>query len=157
MSDDGKCVLFSSLDRLTAADTNGIDDLYCTNLETGTTELVGLDPSGAFFQPPFPFLQFNAQISGDGKWIVFTAPTGDPIPNQPLYRYDRIYLRDLGNHATTLLAPGLDGMTPGPSGGPSLSRDGRFVAFESGQSNVVPSDMNGRMDVFLFDRGTTGQ
>src|SRR3954452_8798726 len=40
---------------------------------------------------------------------------------------------------------------------PALSRDGRFVAFQSGASNLVPGDTNGAGEVFVRDRltGTT--
>ena len=37
-------------------------------------------------------------------------------------------------------------------GAPSLSADGRFVAFESVASNLVPGDTNGANDVFVHDR-----
>jgi Tol biopolymer transport system component len=40
----------------------------------------------------------------------------------------------------------------GPSGVPSISADGRFVAFESDASNLVPNDTNGRTDIFVHDR-----
>src|SRR4051794_2539206 len=45
------------------------------------------------------------------------------------------------------------------SGGPSVSADGRFVAFGSYASNLVPGDTNGAADVFVRDRvaGTTGR
>ena len=42
----------------------------------------------------------------------------------------------------------------GYSCSPSLSADGRFVAFMSGASNLVPGDTNGLRDVFVFDRQT---
>jgi Transposase len=35
---------------------------------------------------------------------------------------------------------------------PAVSADGRFVAFVSGASNLVPGDTNGRQDVFVRDR-----
>jgi Tol biopolymer transport system component len=40
---------------------------------------------------------------------------------------------------------------------PSISRDGRYVAFESGASNLVPGDTNFSRDIFVRDRqaGTT--
>ncbi len=37
---------------------------------------------------------------------------------------------------------------------PSLSSDGRYVAFESNADNLVPDDTNGGTDVFVFDRQT---
>jgi Tol biopolymer transport system component len=40
----------------------------------------------------------------------------------------------------------------GLSGEPAISADGRFVAFESGASNLGPGDTNGDNDVFVRDR-----
>src|SRR5207247_7550333 len=42
----------------------------------------------------------------------------------------------------------------GGSGGPAISADGRFVAFASYASNLVPGDTNGDADVFVHDRQT---
>src|SRR5437762_3520785 len=42
----------------------------------------------------------------------------------------------------------------GSSANPSISADGRFVAFDSGASNLVPGDTNGGTDVFVHDRQT---
>jgi len=36
---------------------------------------------------------------------------------------------------------------------PSISADGRFVAFHSSAGNLVPGDTNGYVDVFVHDRG----
>ena len=37
---------------------------------------------------------------------------------------------------------------------PTISSDGRYVAFESWASNLVPADTNGRTDIFVYDRQT---
>ena len=42
----------------------------------------------------------------------------------------------------------------GSSFTPALSADGRFVAFISGASNLVPGDTDGAWDVFVRDRAT---
>src|SRR3954453_825171 len=42
----------------------------------------------------------------------------------------------------------------GISDHPSLSRDGRYIAFESDATNLVPGDSNGLTDAFLYDRVT---
>jgi hypothetical protein len=39
---------------------------------------------------------------------------------------------------------------------PAINADGRFVAFESLATNLVPDDTNGRMDAFVRDRGSGG-
>ena len=35
---------------------------------------------------------------------------------------------------------------------PSVTADGRYVAFDSSASNLVPGDTNGRIDIFVYDR-----
>ena len=37
---------------------------------------------------------------------------------------------------------------------PSISGDGRYVAFASAADNLVPDDNNEKWDVFVFDRNT---
>ena len=37
---------------------------------------------------------------------------------------------------------------------PAISADGRFVAFNSDATNLVPGDTNGARDVFVRDRQT---
>ena len=44
--------------------------------------------------------------------------------------------------------PGLDSLTS------SISADGRYVAFHSDASNLVPGDTNGLVDIFVHDRDT---
>jgi Tol biopolymer transport system component len=46
------------------------------------------------------------------------------------------------------------GEANGTSGSPSISADGRFIAFVSDATNLVPSDTNGAADVFVRDRRT---
>ncbi|MFI9386827.1 hypothetical protein [Kutzneria sp. NPDC052558] len=57
---------------------------------------------------------------------------------------------------TTLVSFEPDGVTPshGSSGEPSISADGRFVAFTSDSPGLVPGDTNRATDVFVRDRQT---
>jgi hypothetical protein len=60
--------------------------------------------------------------------------------------------------AISLADPTLGGgLGNGPSGPSSISTDGRYVAFTSSASNLVPGDTNGAADVFVRDTllGTT--
>ena len=69
-----------------------------------------------------------------------------------------IYVRDRATGRTELASPGLGGgLANGTCEGPSLSSDGRFVAFYSDASNLVPDDTNGVGDIFVRDLklGTT--
>src|SRR5215813_8861590 len=44
----------------------------------------------------------------------------------------------------------------GPSSAAAISADGRFVAFESNATNLVPGDTNGLTDIFVNDHGAGG-
>jgi len=62
-------------------------------------------------------------------------------------------VRDLAAGTTELVSAGFGGQ---PSDGrwPAISGDGRFVAFSSWASDLVPGDTNGFADVFVRDRAT---
>ena len=69
---------------------------------------------------------------------------------------DDVFVRDVraGTTERVSLAPG-GGQADGDSWRPSLSADGRHVAFSSNATDLVPGDTNGRTDVFVRDL-TTG-
>jgi Tol biopolymer transport system component len=64
-------------------------------------------------------------------------------------------VRDLVNGTTERASVGTGGTQASGGGyGPSISSDGRFVAFQSGSTDLVPGDTNGHADVFVHDRLT---
>jgi Tol biopolymer transport system component len=98
-------------------------------------------------------------ISDDGRLIVFESVATDLVPNLPNNFPSQVYVRDLKTKTTSLVSVNRLGTAPGngPSGQPNISADGRFVSFSSWASNLVPSDTNQGMDVFVRDlkTGTT--
>ena len=56
-----------------------------------------------------------------------------------------------------LVSRGYSAGEPGNAGSdsPDISADGRFVAYRSAASNLVPGDANGLPDIFLYDRQTS--
>jgi Ca2+-binding RTX toxin-like protein len=67
-----------------------------------------------------------------------------------------MFVRDTLTNTTTLLSLGSAG-NPGNSSSlsPSISADGRFVAFSSESSNLVPGDTNNNYDIFVADTSST--
>ena len=66
-----------------------------------------------------------------------------------------IFLRDLKAATTVRISVGPSGAEANAfSTSPSVSADGRFVAFQSDATNLVPGDTNGWADVFVYDRQT---
>lgn len=82
-------------------------------------------------------------ISGDGRYIVFTELFSD------------IYVHDRQTGSTIKVSVDSNGVEASDrSFYPSISRDGRYVAFISDAENLVNDDTNGVSDVFVHDRQT---
>jgi hypothetical protein len=99
----------------------------------------------------------SATASSTGRFVTFVAPSNSGSANGPAV--DEIFVQDscLGAAAgcvshTILVSVPITGSDPdGNSRSPSVSADGRFVAFVSDASNLVAGDHNGVADVFLRD------
>ena len=63
-----------------------------------------------------------------------------------------VYVHDRQTGQTTLISRATDTTPAGFSNSPSISADGRYVAFESMAANLVDDDTNGTTDIFVYDR-----
>jgi Tol biopolymer transport system component len=154
ISADGRYVAFISwATNLVPGDTNGTNDIFVRDRLLGTTERVSVSSSG---QQANDYSQDPA-ISADGRFVAFDSAATNLVP-VGVNGYTNVYVRDLRNGTTELVSASSNGQ-PGNWGGfsPSISGDGRYVAFASSSDNLVPGDYNGVPDVFVRDRqnGTT--
>ncbi len=151
LSDSGRFLVFQSLARL---DSDGLDqdatvDVYRHDRKTGrmtclTADLAQGEAVTNYFLRPF--------TSGDGRLTVFEWDTGEGLDKQ-------VYLHDADTGQITLVSAGLQGPPNGPSNYPVVSAQGRFIAFSSKATNLVPDQaaQDTRRHVFVYDRlrGTT--
>jgi len=95
----------------------------------------------------------SPRYSRDGRFVVFASGASDLTTNDVNgFRRD-VFLRELATGRTTLVSVNTNGRSGnGDSFGPDISADGRFVAFASRASDLVPGDANGVADVFVRDR-----
>ena len=93
----------------------------------------------------------SAYISADGHWVAFSSLADDLVPGDT-NGVDDVFLRDRAGRITYRCSYGSGGQADGPSEAPSVSADGRFVAFASSATNLVPGDTNGTDDIFVYDR-----
>ena len=129
-------------------DNNGRLDVFVPDRGTGAVERVSVTSDGAEADGDCEF----PAISGDGRYVAFASDatdlaTGDGGGYRDVFVHDR----QIGVTERASLAPdGTDGNDD--STRPTLSSDGRFIAFESLATNLIPDDTNGHMDVFVHDR-----
>jgi Tol biopolymer transport system component len=154
ISADGRYVAFeSAATNLVPGDTNGLSDIFVRDLMAGTTTRVSVDSAGRQANGP----SYRPAISADGRYIAFESAATGLVPGDTNGLSD-IFVRDLMTGKTTRVSvDSLGRQANGPSYSPAVSADGRFVAFESDASNLVPGDSNLRRDVFVRDlmAGTT--
>jgi uncharacterized membrane protein len=95
-----------------------------------------------------------AAISADGRYVAFESLASNLVSGDTNGVRD-IFVRDRYTGQTTRVSVASDG-TQGNANSfaPSLSADGRYVAFESVASNLVSGDTNSREDAFVHDRQT---
>ena len=155
ISADGRFVAFSSqADNLVPGDSNGQFDTFVHDRVTGTTERVSVASDG---------MQGNADsgsstISADGRFVAFLSTAGNLVLGDTNGR-DDIFVHDRDTGITERVSVASDGTQENANSrfSPAISADGRFVAFDSFATNLVPGDTNGREDIFVHDRvtGTT--
>jgi PKD repeat protein len=159
ISGDGRCVAWvAAASNLVSGDTNGWEDVFVRDRQTGQTERVSVGPGGAQSNA----LSYSPAISWDGRHVAFVSCATNLVAGDTNARPD-VFVRDRqtgktervsvasgGSQANdcSLYAYGSFYMTPG------ISADGRYVAFWSLATNLVPGDTNGFVDVFVHDRET---
>lgn len=154
LSADGRFVAFlSAASNLVPGDTNGAQDVFVHDRETGQTTRVSVDSAGAQGDADS---YFDPRISADGRYVAFASYAGNLVADDDNGQLD-VFVHD--RHLAITSRVSVDSF--GRQGNayswlPDISADGRFVSFASGAGNLVDGDDNGVVDVFVHDR-VTGQ
>lgn len=92
--------------------------------------------------------------STDGRFVAFVSAARNLVFGDT-NGYGDVFVRDtLGQTTVRISVSSFGEQADHQSGEPSISADGRFVAFFSQASNLVPGDTNGGSDVFVHDMWT---
>ena len=163
ISADGRYVLFASTANNLAALSNGLPmpllcparvNVFLRDRTSQTTTLVSVNLAGTGGGNGD---SFPAALSTNGQYALFESSASDLVIGDTNNVAD-VFRRDLVSGTTVLV-----GMATyltranGPSRGAVMTPDGRYVAFASDASTLVPGDTNGIADVFVRDlqAGTT--
>jgi len=153
ISADGRYVAFDSLaSNLVSGDTNGLEDVFVHDRGTGQTARVSVASDGTQGNS----WSYLPSLSADGRYVGFMSNASNLVPGDT-NGYEDVFLHDRVTGQTTRVSVASDG-TQGDwiSLEPSISADGRYVAFTCWASNLVPGDTNGEGDIFVHDRGVLG-
>ena len=154
ISDNGQQVAFgSAASNLVSGDGNGLHDIFVRDLTAGTTRRVSVSSSGAGGNGASLF----PAISGNGNVVAFVSDATNLVPGDTNGNRD-VFVRVRSANLTQIVSIGAGGEpADNLSAEPAVSRNGRYVAFDSSASNLVEGDTNGLQDVFVRDRtaGTT--
>ncbi len=94
-------------------------------------------------------------VSADGRFIAFASEASNLVADDTNGQAD-VFVHDRATgltHRVSVTSAGAQAVGGG-SRGPSISGDGRYVAFESDATNLVSNDTNTVTDIFLHDRQT---
>ncbi len=138
ISGDGRFVAFES-DATNLAD--GAGGLFLKDRQTGAVTRISADGE-------------NPSVSNDGRFVAYESFATALIGEDTNGVYD-VFVYDRQSGVTTRVSVDSAGaQANGGSTNPSISGDGRFVAFQSDAANLVSGDENGVADIFVHDNQT---
>jgi Tol biopolymer transport system component len=147
----GRLVVFASAAAdLVVNDTNGLGDVFLRDRMSGDTTRISVRADGGQLNNG----SGNPRISADGRFVAFESAASNVVTGDTNGQGD-IFLHDRQTHNVSRVSVATGGtQANGVSVWPAISGDGRYVAFLSYATNLVPNDTNGAADVFLHDRQT---
>lgn len=154
---DGRYVGFTSdASNLVPGDTNNVGDVFVRDMTAGSVTRISVGAGGAQGNST----SFTCALSANGRYAAFSSNANNLVAGDKNSARD-VFLRDLQTGTTTMLsvdpsgknANGASGASDNGWGHPSISDDGRYVAFQSEASNLIGKnkDRNEMMDVFVRD------
>lgn len=145
---DGRYVVFrSAADNLVADDTNGSDDLFMHDRQTGETTRIAIAGSDEADDD-----STTPAVSPDARFVAFQSDAENLVANDDNATPDVFVMeRETGLvERVSVSTVGVQG--DDESSVPALSADGRFVVFSSLASNLVDGDAGAFEDIFVHDR-----
>jgi hypothetical protein len=160
ISFDGRFVLFESdATNLVSNDTNGFTDVFVHDRLTGTTERVNVDSNGSEATGDPCFIDNSTCISADGRFASFSGMADNLAPGVDTNGAEGMntFVHDRLTGITEAVDVTPAGICASFSYGGSMSADGRYVAFTSDDSALLPGSTLTFLHTWVRDRlaGTT--
>ena len=148
ISDDGRRVAFvSTASNLVPGDTNGVADVFVRDLRSGVTTRVSVDTAGRQAEGASDL----PSVSHDGRYVAFESWAPNLVPGDTNGFLD-VFVHDVRSGITRRVSVAAGGRQADQGGGrPLLSDSGRFVAFTSTSTDLVPGPQHFYQDAYLRD------
>lgn len=154
ISADGNVVVFlSGASNLVAGDTNSVEDVFVHDRLNGQTTRASVSSTGEQGNAASGDALSTPRLSGDGRFVAFQSRASNLVPGDT--GGSDVFVHDRQSGVTTKVSVSSGGAAANSDAVlPSISTDGRFVAFSSTASTLVAGDTNGTEDAFVHDRQT---
>jgi hypothetical protein len=148
ISDDGRFVAFySRATNLVLGDTNGQEDAFVKDLQTGQLTRVSVSSTGAQAN----HLSWETSMSGDGRYVVFWSYASNLVSGDTNNEGD-IFMRNMLTGQVTRISVRANGTQANDTSRfTDITSDGRYVVYSTAATNL---DDQGQAGVFLWDRET---
>lgn len=153
LSSDGSVVAFEGADGALVANDNNLSvDVFARSFSGATTELISAHAPALASYSGNSYSQLSTlSVSSNGSVVAFASDATDLVLNDTNAQRD-VFVRDIVSGTNTLVSVGIGGASASfASLEPSISGNGRYVAFSSYSTNLVTGDNNNYEDVFLRD------
>ncbi|MEM6979881.1 MAG: GEVED domain-containing protein, partial [Planctomycetota bacterium] len=148
ISSDGRFVAFASVaTNLVTESVNGFENIYVKDLSNNTLTLASSGIGNAAGNAS----SYGPSMSGDGRFVTFYSFASNLVTGDTNGRSD-VFLNDLSNGTLSLISTDTFGNQGSENSYyPSISDDGRYIAFESRADNLHDDDSDQLADVFVKD------
>jgi Tol biopolymer transport system component len=156
LSADGRYVAFASMaTNLVAGDTNGVQDVFVHDRQTGQTTRVSVSSSGTQGDRASAFVKVKPAISADGRYVAFMSSATNLVPSDTNNENDIFVHERLAGQTTRVSVSSTGVEADRTCSDPVLSADGRFVSFTTSASNLDGGVVD-QNNIFMHD-WLTGQ
>ena len=152
MSANGRFVAFESdAADLVAGDDNSVKDVFVHDRETKKTSRVSVRSDGVEAEGG---VSIEPSISGNGRFVAFVSEANNLVGNDDNFSFD-VFVHDRETKKTKRVSVSSSGdQGDDDSSRPSISGNGRFVAFMSDADTLINGENNSELDVFVHNRET---
>ena len=151
INDDGSMIVFvSKSSNLVETEVNGFAQIYLRDRTNSKTHLVSVSNEGLFSNKDCS----SPATSDDGRFVVYESKGTNLVPGAD-NAFEKVFLRDMKDGLTELVSFTDSGdQADQDSSMPSISSDGRFIAFTSTATNILNSEPIPARNSYRWDRLT---